>query len=104
MAPYPTALQLTPDNRLLIDWSDGHQRTYRVRALRDACPCATCREKQSAPRDPLALPVLSAGDLTPLRITGMQPVGNYAYAISFSDGHNSGIFTLELLRELGEPT
>jgi len=31
----------------------------------------------------------------------MDPVGNYAYRILFSDGHDTGIFTLELLRELG---
>ena len=38
----------------------------------------------------------------PLTIAGMQPVGNYAYSIEFSDGHDTGIFTLELLRELGD--
>jgi DUF971 family protein len=32
----------------------------------------------------------------------MRPIGNYAYAIAFSDGHSSGIFSLELLRRLGE--
>jgi DUF971 family protein len=37
----------------------------------------------------------------PLAITGMQPVGQYAYKIVFSDGHDSGIYTLEYLRELG---
>jgi DUF971 family protein len=32
----------------------------------------------------------------------MKPVGNYAYTIAFSDGHDTGIYTFELLRELGE--
>ena len=32
----------------------------------------------------------------------MTPVGHYAYCIDFSDGHNTGIFTLESLREMGE--
>jgi DUF971 family protein len=31
----------------------------------------------------------------------MKPTGNYAYGIEFSDGHDTGIFTLELLRSLG---
>jgi DUF971 family protein len=31
----------------------------------------------------------------------MDPVGNYAYRILFSDGHETGIFTLDLLRRLG---
>ena len=99
---YPTALKLTDDNHLLITFSDNMTRSYRVRELRDACPCATCREKRSAPpADHLALPLLSKVELEPLRINGMKPVGNYAYTISFSDGHDTGIFTFELLRELG---
>jgi DUF971 family protein len=100
--PQPTALKLTDDHRLLISWSDQVTKAYRVRELRDACPCATCREKRNAPApDPFALPLLSKVDLEPLRIGGMKPVGNYAYTISFSDGHDTGIFTFELLRELG---
>ncbi len=31
----------------------------------------------------------------------MKPVGNYAYSIEFSDGHDTGIYTFEYLRELG---
>jgi DUF971 family protein len=48
------------------------------------------------------LPVISPEQAQPLRITGMQPVGNYAYAISFTDGHDSGIYEFTLLRALGE--
>jgi DUF971 family protein len=46
------------------------------------------------------LPVLSPADVAPLAITEMRPVGQYAYAIGFSDGHSSGIYTLDYLREL----
>jgi DUF971 family protein len=48
------------------------------------------------------LPVLSTAEARPLKLLGMKPVGNYAYAIDFSDGHDTGIFTFELLLELGE--
>lgn len=34
-------------------------------------------------------------------ITDLRPVGNYAIAITFSDGHNSGIYTWDLLYKLG---
>lgn len=102
----PTELSLTPDKRLLIEWSDGSKRLYRVQELRDACPCATCREKRNAPPAPassMLLPVLSAAEARPLELQGMTPVGNYAYSIAFSDGHDTGIYTFELLRELGAP-
>jgi DUF971 family protein len=100
---HPTALSLTPENRLLIDWSDGQRRKYTIRALRDACPCATCREKRSQPTDPFALPVLKQVQTQPLTISAMEPLGNYAYSIRFSDDHDTGIFAFDLLRQLGEP-
>jgi DUF971 family protein len=34
-------------------------------------------------------------------IDSIRPVGNYGIAPSFSDGHNSGIYTWELLYKLG---
>jgi DUF971 family protein len=98
---YPTSLSLDADNRLSIEWSDGQRRVYTVRELRDACPCATCREKRSQPADPLALPVLKQVQTQPLTIAAMEPLGNYAYGIRFSDGHDTGIFAFDLLRQLG---
>jgi DUF971 family protein len=99
----PSKLSLDAEGQLVIDWNDGQRRTYQVGALRGACPCATCREKRSQPPAPMPLlPVLSAAEARPLKLLGMKPVGNYAYAIEFSDGHDTGIFTFELLRELGE--
>lgn len=97
----PTSLERT-DTGLRITWSDGQVREYTARELRDACPCATCREKHGAPEPPpTMLPVLSAAEARPLAIEGMRPVGSYAYAIKFSDGHGSGLFQFALLQELG---
>ncbi|MDZ4851139.1 MAG: DUF971 domain-containing protein [Pirellulaceae bacterium] len=99
----PTALALVEDRYLQITWSDGEVRRSSFGALRKACPCATCREKKraDASKKPNLLPVLSAAEAQPLKIVAMRPVGNYAYNIDFSDGHGSGLFTIELLRELG---
>ena len=83
-----------------IAWSDGHRAVYAPRLLRDACPCATCRETRAKPAPPQLLPVLSPAETQPLAIIGMTPVGQYAYSIEFSDGHSSGIYTLDYLREL----
>jgi len=103
MTVQPTKLELSPTGGLLITWSDHQRREYTVRELRDACPCATCREKRTAaagaPSNPFA--VLSPEELRPLAIRGMEPVGSYAYKIDFSDDHDTGIYTLERLRELG---
>jgi DUF971 family protein len=102
--PIPTKLQRQDNSKLLIEFSDGARREYTYRELRDACPCATCREKRAAPpAAPSLLPILSPAEARPLVIESMRPVGNYAYNIVFSDGHDTGIYTFELLRQLGRP-
>ena len=99
--PTPTSIRRI-GAAIEIGWSDGELRRYTPRVLRDACPCATCREKKSAPPVVNLLPVLTDAELAPLTIQGMKPVGVYAYSIDFSDGHDTGIFTFELLRSIGE--
>ena len=101
----PTALKLTENRSVEITWSDGETLNYPFGLLRNACPCATCREKKRADssKPKGLLQVLSAAETVPLAVTQMRPVGNYAYNINFSDGHSSGLFTMDLLREIGKP-
>lgn len=104
-AIYPVGLQRLNQGGLAIDWSDGQRRQYRAARLRDACPCATCREKGKADeaKPATTLPVLSASEARPLEIVAMQPAGQYAYSIQFSDGHQSGLYTFDYLHRLGMP-
>jgi DUF971 family protein len=102
MTARPAKLAAISADQLQITWDDGVVRRYAIRELREACPCATCREKKRADQpDDTALPVLSAADTAPLKVLAMDPIGNYAYGIHFSDGHDTGIYQLELLRQLG---
>lgn len=98
----PTALRREGDG-LAIDWADGARTFVAWRALRQACPCASCNEERQKPPDPLKLlsdREVAAGPPQPAKMT---PRGHYAYQIVWSDGHDTGIYTLELLRQLGEP-
>jgi DUF971 family protein len=97
--PVPQTLRRDEEGRIVIQWDDDSIRTYAPRELRDACPCATCGEKRRAA--PVELPILAPNEIGALQVKQMQPMGNYAYAIEFSDGHNSGIYTIELLLNLG---
>ena len=103
MTIQPKQLALVDPSTLQIVWSNNEVRQYSVADLRNSCPCATCREKKSAPPPPpTELTVISKAETQPLRITHMEPMGRYAYAIHFSDGHDTGLFTLESLRVLGQ--
>lgn len=95
---YPTEIKLLQDGALCITWDDGLVTVTTPRALRVACPCANCKEKIGHP--PPLLPIIRPEEAGELSIRAMKPVGNYAYAIAFSDGHDSGIYTLEYLREV----
>jgi DUF971 family protein len=94
----PVALRKEGDDRLVVDWSDGHHSVYAWQHLRNHCPCASCREEREQPPNPLR--VLKPSELVPLKPVAMSPVGRYAYKIVWSDGHDSGIYTLEQLRAL----
>ena len=96
--PRPLALSKEGDDKLVIQWSDGRRCVYTWKQLRAACPCATCREQREQPPDPFH--ILKPAELQPLRPLALTPVGHYAYKITWSDGHDTGIFTLEYLREL----
>ncbi len=99
---YPTDISLSDDHCLVIEWNDNASSRIPFKALRDNCPCAHCREAARNLQPAELLPVISAAEARPLMIQGMKPLGNYAYTIAFSDGHDTGIYKLELLRQLGD--
>ena len=93
----PVAIRREGDG-LQIDWNDGVRTFATFRHLRANCPCAGCKEDRGKPADPFR--ILKPNELVPLAPTAMPRVGRYAYRIVWSDGHDTGIYTLEHLREL----
>jgi DUF971 family protein len=104
MTTIPAPRSLKNDGEaLVIEWTDGVVHRLPWRTLRKACPCATCRVERAKPPQPKPLfSVLTPAEAQPLAPVSMKPIGNYAYGIAFNDGHNTGIYALNLLRELGE--
>jgi len=94
----PLALRKEGNDKLVIEWNDSHRSVYTWQHLRSNCPCAGCREERQQPADPFR--ILKPNELAPLAPVAMTPVGYYAYKITWNDGHDTGIFTLENLREL----
>ncbi len=91
----PTAINQTGSDTLRITWKDGHESLYPVRNLRLACRCALCIEEGTG--RPLLDERNVPPDVRPVRISG---VGRYALGFEWSDGHDSGIYTFEYLRDL----
>lgn len=88
-------IKATDAGEVWVKWKDGHESLYPARDLRLACPCAGCVDEVSGQRrlDLARIPQ----DIHPLRI---EFVGNYAVTFHWSDGHRTGIYSFERLREL----
>lgn len=82
---------------LSVLWEDGHCDDFDVRDLRLACRCALCIEEMSGRQ--LLDPKTVRPDVSPRVISS---IGNYAIGIDWNDGHNSGIYSFDHLRSLGE--
>ena len=105
MTPSPELkpLSLRRDgNGLRIQWNDGQSTFLTWTKLRKSCPCATCVDIRAKPADPfklLSTQEIAAGEAAPV---SMQAKGHYAYQIAWNDGHDTGIYSLQLLRQLSE--
>ncbi len=97
---YPVGLQVEAGERLVIEWSDGARHSLSWAVLRKNCPCAGCRTEREKP--PALFPIIKLEEAQPARPQTIEPVGRYAYQILWHDGHDSGIYTFEFLRSLGD--
>lgn len=91
----PVEIKKLGETELLITWSDNHISHYPMAYLREQCPCAACvdewtREKRLAPG---SIPHT-------IQIKRMDHVGQYAVRFAWSDGHDTGIYSFEHLRQL----
>ncbi len=96
-ATTPVGFRRRDARTLSVVWEDGRQHNFDVRDLRLACHCALCVEEMSG--QPLLDPKTVQHDVAPLSIWS---VGNYAIAVDWNDGHNSGIYSFTDLRKLGD--
>jgi len=100
----PEHIAVSKSKGIIIDWKDGHRSEYGLVYLRDKCPCAGCTGAHGTPpRQPTA----QAEANNPfkmfqpaLKMLGVEPVGNYAIRINWSDGHNAGIYSWEHFRQI----
>lgn len=101
--PISVKIHVSTGEGVEITWSDGHTSRYDFPYLRDHCPCALCndeREKKhklgAATGSTAVLPMFKPK----VKAKSATAVGNYAVQIEFTDGHSTGIFSFDYLREV----
>jgi DUF971 family protein len=81
---------------LEIDWGDGHRTVYDFTTLRWLCPCAYCRGEAGMPGWLDSKPTLTDAQT---QLTDLALVGQYAVQPTWADGHHTGYYTFQKLRE-----
>jgi DUF971 family protein len=94
--PRPTEIKLHQKSRLLeIAYDDGKRFSLPCEYLRVFSPSAEVRGHGPGQE------VLQVGKRD-VEIKEIEPVGNYAIKLAFSDGHDTGLYSWDYLYELGE--
>ncbi|MFA6311787.1 MAG: DUF971 domain-containing protein [Sterolibacterium sp.] len=94
--PAPTEIKLHQKSRLLeIAFADNKTFKLSHELLRVFSPSAEVRGHGPGQE------VLQTGKRN-VDILSIEPVGNYAVKLSFSDGHDTGLYSWDLLYNLGE--
>ena len=92
--PIPTEITLHKKSRMLeLSFDDGGHYQLPAEFLRVCSPSAEVRGHGPGQE------TLQTGTRN-VEITALEPVGKYAVQPTFSDGHNTGIYSFPLLRQL----
>jgi DUF971 family protein len=91
----PTLVKRVSPTQTDVTWNDGHFSSYPSWYLRQSCPCASCVEELTGRRK-----ILEGSIPANLQRLVVEAVGNYALNFRWSDGHSTGIYTFDYLRQL----
>ena len=93
----PREISQESNTNLRIVWDDGRVCNYGAVALRRSCPCAQCVNEWTGQR---TLKPEAISD--EVEINDVTIVGRYALNFRWSDGHETGIYSFQYLRDLCE--
>jgi len=98
MTTAPTNIRALRDPPALeLAWPEGRVDQIPYRRLREECPCAVCVDEITGRR------VLDVSTIpADIRPAAVSFVGNYALKIAWSDGHDTGLYSWDRLRQLGK--
>lgn len=94
-APKPSEIKLHRQSRVLeVRYADGACHRLPCEYLRVYSPSAEVRGHGSG--EPMLI-----GGKREVGITGIDPVGQYAVRLRFDDGHDTGLYSWDILHDLG---
>ena len=92
---WPEEIRLSKaKDSLFVKFDNGYEITLTAELLRVESPSAEVQGHGSGQK------TTPAGKAN-VTIAAIEPVGNYAIRISFSDGHDTGLFSWDILHDYG---
>lgn len=90
--------------QLVIGWKDGRCSRFSLTRLRRLCPCAKCREQRQQAAAAAGQLVMLEGEAARATavVRHIDRVGHYAIRITWTDGHDYGIYPFAMLSEMEE--
>ena len=93
--PWPSELRLDRAKTTLhVTFESGEAFALPAEYLRVESPSAEVQGRVASQKQ-------IVGGKRDVTITGIEPVGNYAVRLLFDDGHDSGLYSWDILHELG---
>ena len=94
----PTKIEII-GNELAIKWDSGAESFISLEKLRRHCPCASCAGERDIMGNVYKAPPKPLGPLS-FQIVRINNVGGYAIQPQWADGHNTGLYSFDYLREI----
>ena len=94
-------IKVIDKTKLFFKWNDDTESFIDLKYLRDECPCASCKGETV-----LLKTYIPAKPANPAPenyiVKRIDQVGGYAIQILWGDGHNTGIYTWDYLKQLAD--
>ncbi len=103
-ASFPMRIDVRRDDgEMVIEWHGGRIDRLPLSELRRWCPCALCSDQREHQSRDQGLHMLTSEERDAnADVADVIPVGRYAIQIKWGDGHDTGIYTYDSLRKMGE--
>jgi len=96
----PADIQQIGDE-LAIKWDDGAESFVKLERLRRYCPCAGCKGERDIMGNLYQGPEKALSPKS-FQLARISQVGGYAVQPVWADGHSTGLFSFDYLRQVAE--
>ncbi len=86
-------------NQLALKWDDEREQFIALNELRRACPCAPCAGEIDVLGQMHKGPSPQLNNAS-FQVDRLQLIGGYAVQVFWKDGHNTGLYSFDLLRQM----